>query len=137
MKTFILSFLCVAIGATGGLLVGRSSAPSVRIEGIEMHAAEGMPSPEVLSAINGEMHKRIERVVGPDRALQHLIVLTPGASGYEVWTVGPSDSRIWSHQARHFLQVGERINELRDALSKTQKDSLEQAAPSDGDRPVD
>jgi hypothetical protein len=131
MKTFLLITLCVVFGAAGGYLAGRSSAPSVRIEGIEVHTKEGTPPPEVLSTVNDEMPKRIERVVGPYRTMQHLIVVTPSAAGYIEWKVGPSDSKIWSHEAWHSLQAGERINEICDSLSKMKR-KLEQGAAPNG-----
>ena len=88
---------------------------------------------EVIDAVNGEMHKRIVEIVGSDRVLQHLVVVTPGASGFEVYIVAPSDSKIWKvGLIRISDRVHERIALLLHALPVTKKKDLEQdIAPND------
>ena len=114
-KMLLVAFICALVGIGAGIIIEKTEYPCVKIREIGVVNLNGVaPSNETIETVNKELQKHLSLILGEERAQQNMVIVTPMVSSYEIWLVGPSNSKIWDEAVRRSLYdwVIQRVDEL-------------------------
>ena len=125
-KTLIvIVFVIVAFGA--GIWLSPYIIPPIKLGSVELSVIGGEDGDypkEVFYKINDEIPKKTEALLGRFADQDHMIVVTPSQSGYEIYMASPFKTSLWDEIKQKDLQdwIATRMNALRQEYWKLHKE---------------
>ncbi len=133
-KTALLLGLNLLAGGIG-IWLGRESAPvkTIEISGscIFVTCGGGNYPKEAFTTVNEELPERLDSLLGENAHSDHLVLVTPVPSGYDVNMVGLAGSKLWDKSVQH--ELTEWIAQRMDAVQLSTPARVESGA--DGKMP--